>query len=121
MARAKKGAASRRQRNRILKAAKGFVGGRRAQLRKAKETLMRGMRYATRDRRVRKRKFRALWITRLNAATRERGLSYSRFIEGLKKADINLDRKILSEIAISDPAGFDAIFAKAKACLASSN
>jgi large subunit ribosomal protein L20 len=75
------------------------------------------MRYATRDRRVRKREFRSLWITRLNAAARERGLTYSRFIEGLKKAQVVIDRKILAEIAVSDPAGFDQVFAKAKAAL----
>ena len=117
MPRARKGAASRRQRKRLLKSAKGYRGGRRKLLRTAKETTMRAMAFATRHRRVKKRDFRGLWITRLNAAARERGLTYSRFIEGLKKADITLDRKILSEIAISDPAGFDAIVAKAKASL----
>ena len=121
MARAKKGAASRRQRNRILKAAKGYVGGRRIQLRKAKETVERARAYASRDRRQRRRNFRALWIVRLNAATRERGMTYSRFIEGLKKANIQLDRKLLSEIAISDPAGFDQVFAQVKASLAATN
>ena len=115
MPRATKGAASRRQKKRVLKAAKGYRGGRSRLLRTAKETIMRGMAYATRDRRVRKREFRGLWITRLNAAARERGLTYSRFIEGLKKANINIDRKILAEIAVSDPAGFDEVFARAKA------
>lgn len=118
MPRAKKGAASRRQRKRILKAAEGYFGGRRKMLRPAKETVARAMRYATRDRLVRKREFRSLWIVRLNAATRERGLTYSRFIEGLKKASITLDRRIMAEIAVSDPAGFDQIFAQAKAALA---
>jgi large subunit ribosomal protein L20 len=117
MPRARKGAASRRQRKRILKAAEGNFGGRRKLLRTAKETVMRGMAYATRDRRVKKRNFRALWITRVNAAARERGLTYSRFIEGLKKAQITIDRKILAEIAVSDPAGFDEILNKAKAAL----
>jgi large subunit ribosomal protein L20 len=117
MPRAKKGAASRRQRKRIFKAAEGYFGGRRKMLRSAKETVMRAMRYATRDRHLRKRNFRALWIARLNAAARQRGLTYSRFIEGLKKAEIAIDRKILAEIAISDPAGFDEIFGKAKAAL----
>jgi len=117
MPRAKKGAASRRQRKRIFKAAEGYVGGRRKLLRTAKETVMRAMRYATRDRKARKRDFRSLWIVRVNAAARERGLTYSRFIEGLKKANITLDRKLMAEIAVSDPAGFDAICAKAKAAL----
>jgi large subunit ribosomal protein L20 len=118
MPRAKKGAASRHQRKRVMKAAEGYVGGRRKMYRTAKETVMRAMRYATRDRKVRKREFRALWIIRVNAAARERGLAYSRFIEGLRKANITIDRKILAEIAVSDPTGFDAIFAKAKAALA---
>jgi large subunit ribosomal protein L20 len=118
MARARKGAASRRQRKRILKAAEGYFGGRHRQLRSAKETVMRAMRYATRDRKQRRRNFRALWITRVNAAVRERGLTYSRFIEGLRKAQVVIDRKILAEIAVSDPAGFDQIFGKAKAALA---
>ena len=117
MPRARKGAASRRQKKRILKAASGYVGGRRRLLRTAKETLMRAMAFATRDRRVRKRQFRRLWIARLNAAARQRGLTYSRFIEGLNKAQINVDRRILAEIAVSDPAGFDEIFAQAKASL----
>ena len=117
MPRARKGAASRRQRKRIFKAAEGYVGGRRKLLRTAKETVMRAMRYATRDRKVRKREFRALWIVRLNAAARNRGLTYSRFIQGLKKANITLDRKLMAEIAVSDPAGFDQIFAKAKEAL----
>ena len=117
MPRARKGAASRRQRKRVLKAAKGYVGGRRRLLRTAKESVMRAMAFATRDRRVRKRQFRGLWITRLNAAARERGLTYSRFIEGLRKAEINIDRRMLAEIAVSDPAGFDKIVTKAKSAL----
>ncbi len=118
MARAKKGAASRQQRKRVMKAAEGYFGGRRKMYRTAKETVMRAMRFSTRDRKTRKREFRGLWIIRVNAAARERGLSYSRFIEGLRKANITIDRKILAEIAVSDPTGFDAIFAKAKAALA---
>ena len=117
MPRARKGSASRQQKNRILKAAKGYVGGRRRLLRTAKESVMRAMAFATRDRRVRKRRFRGLWITRLNAAARERGLTYSRFVEGLRKAEINIDRKMLAEIAVSDPAGFDEIAAKVKSAL----
>ncbi len=118
MPRATKGAASRRQRKRILKAAKGYFGGRRKLLRTAKETVARAMRYSTRDRKQRKRTFRALWIVRLNAAVRERGLTYSRFIEGLKKARITIDRRLLAEIAGSDPTGFDQVVARAKAALA---
>ena len=118
MPRATKGAASRRSRKRVLKAAEGYFGGRRKLFRTAKETVARAMRYSTRDRKQRKRNFRALWIVRLNAAVRERGLTYSRFIEGLKKASITIDRKILAEIAVSDAAGFDQVVAKAKAALA---
>lgn len=117
MPRAKKGAASRHQRKRIFKAAEGYVGGRRKLLRTAKETVMRAMAFATRDRKARKRDFRSLWIVRVNAAARAHGMTYSRFIEGLKKAHITLDRKMIAEIAVSDPAGFDAICAKAKAAL----
>ena len=118
MPRAKKGAASRRQRKRLLKSARGYWGGRSRLLRPAKETVKRAMVYATRDRRVRKREFRALWITRLSAAVRARGLTYSRFIEGLKKAKVAINRKILADIAVSDPAGFDRIFAQARVGLA---
>jgi large subunit ribosomal protein L20 len=118
MPRATKGAASRRAKKRVFKAAKGYFGGRRKMLRPAMETVARAMAYATRDRRVRKRHFRSLWIVRLNAAARERGLTYSRFIEGLKRAGIEIDRKLLAEIALSDPGGFDQVFAKAKAALA---
>jgi len=121
MPRARKGAAARRQKKRLFKAVKGSYGGRGKLLRTAKESLRRSMAYATRDRRVKKRTFRGLWITRLNAAARERGLTYSRFIEGLIKADVTLDRRIMAEIAVSDPAGFDAIFALAKAGLESKN
>ena len=121
MPRARKGAARRREKKRLFKAVKGYRGGRRKLLRTAKETLARAMAFATRHRRVRKRDFRELWIIRLNAAARERGLTYSRFTEGLKKANINIDRKILSEIAISDPAAFDEIFAQAKAGLEANN
>jgi len=117
MPRTRKGAASKRQRKRILKAAKGYRGGRRKLFRTAKETLRRAMACATRDRRVKKRTFRRLWITRLNAAARNRGLTYSRFVEGLKKANITIDRKILADIAVADPAGFDEIFATAKSAL----
>jgi large subunit ribosomal protein L20 len=115
--RAMKGAARTKSKRRIFKRAEGFVGGRRKLLRTAKETLVRAGAFAFRDRRARKRDFRRLWITRLSAACRERDLRYSQLIAGLKAANIELDRKSLSEIAIADPAAFDAVIAKVKAAL----
>jgi large subunit ribosomal protein L20 len=112
------GAARRRKKNRIFQKAKGYVGGRRRLLRTVKENLMRAEAFAFRDRRSRKREFRKLWIIRINAACRERGLRYSEFINGLNKAKIELDRKTLSDLAIFDPAAFDAIVEKAKAAIA---
>jgi large subunit ribosomal protein L20 len=111
------GVARRRRKNRLFQKAKGYTGGRRRLYRSVKETLVRAEAFAFRDRRVRKREFRKLWIIRINAACRERGLRYSEFIAGLAKAKIELDRKTLSELAISDPAAFDAIVAQAKAAL----
>ncbi len=113
-----KGSARTRAKRRLFKKTKGFRGGRRNLIRTAKETLVRAGAYAFRDRRVRKREFRKLWIIRINAAVRERGIRYSEFIHGLVKAGIELDRKTLSEIAISDPAAFDAIVDKVKEALA---
>jgi large subunit ribosomal protein L20 len=112
------GAARRRKKNRLFQKAKGYTGGRRRLLRSVKETLVRAEAFAFRDRRVRKREFRKLWIIRINAAARERGLRYSELIAGLKKAEIELDRKTLSEMAIHDPAAFDAVVAKVKEALA---
>ena len=112
------GVARKRKNNRLFKKAKGYTGGRRRLLRSVKETLVRAETFAFRDRRVRKREFRKLWIIRINAACRERGLKYSEFINGLNKAKIELDRKSLSELAIHDPAAFDAIVAQAKAAVA---
>jgi large subunit ribosomal protein L20 len=112
------GAARRRKKNRLFQKAKGYVGGRRRLLRTVKENLMRAEAFAFRDRRARKREFRKLWIIRINAACRERGIRYSEFINGLTKAQITLDRKSLSELAIHDPAAFDAIVEKAKAAIA---
>jgi large subunit ribosomal protein L20 len=112
------GAARRRKKNRIFQKAKGYTGGRRRLLRTVKENLMRAEAFAFRDRRSRKREFRKLWIIRINAACRERGIKYSEFIGGLNKAQIELDRKTLSEMAIHDPAGFDAVVEKAKAAIA---
>jgi len=110
-----KGPARTKAKKRLFKKVKGFVGGRRRLLRTAKETLVRAGAYATRDRKVRKRDFRSLWIIRINAAVRERGLRYSEFIAGLKRASIALDRKILAEMAVNDPQAFDAVVALAKA------
>lgn len=115
--RTKTSAARRRRIKRLFRRAKGFVGGRRRLLRTVKETLIRAGVYAYRDRRVRKREFRRLWITRISAAVRQRGMLYSRFIDGLKKAGIELDRKSLAEMAVADPEGFDRVVEQAKAAL----
>ncbi len=115
MPRAKSGAARHRKKVRILRAAKGYRGARSKLYRTAKEALTRAGVFAYRDRRVRKRTFRTLWILRLNAACRQRGIQYSRFIFGLKAASVSINRKMLSEIAINDPAAFDAIVEIAKA------
>ena len=112
------GAARNKKKNRLFKKAKGYRGGRSKLLRTVKETLVRSEAYAFRDRRVRKREFRKLWILRINAATRARGLRYSEFIYGLKKAGIEIDRKTLSEMAIHDSAAFDAVGEKARETLA---
>lgn len=109
-----KGAARNRAKKRLFKRAKGYRGGRGRLLRTVKETLVRSGAYAFRDRRVRKRSFRRLWITRISAACRMRGINYSQFMNGLKKAEVELDRKSLAAIAVEDPAGFDAIVEKAK-------
>ena len=113
-----KGAARTRAKRRLFRKAKGYRGGRNHLLRTAKETLVRSGAYAYRDRKVRKRDFRRLWIIRVNAAVRERGLRYSEFIHGLHKAGIELDRKSLSEMAIHDPEAFDVICAEVKGALA---
>lgn len=113
-----KGSARNRARKRLFKKVKGYVGGRRKLLRTAKETLLRAGAYAFRDRRVRKREFRKLWIIRINAACRERGVRYGELIHGLDKAGIELDRRMLAEMAVSDPAAFDAVIAEVKAALA---
>jgi large subunit ribosomal protein L20 len=117
MPRAKRGFKARRRRNKVLKLAKGFRGARGKLFRSATEAVDRALNYAYRDRKVKKRDFRALWIARINAAARENGLSYSRLVHGLKKAEIGLDRKILAQVAVVDPAGFSAIVDKAKARL----
>src|SRR5947199_5236911 len=112
--RSKSGAARNQAKKRIFKRAKGFVGGRRRLLRSAKETLLRAGMFAFRDRRAKKRDFRRLFITRLSAAAEMRGLRYSRLIHGLHLAQIGLDRKSLSELAIRDPETFDAIVSRVR-------
>lgn len=117
MARVKTGVVRRQRHKKILKLARGFYSGRRKHFRKAKEQLERSLVYAYRDRRQKKRDFRRLWIVRINAACRLNDISYSRFINGLSKANIDLDRKILADMAMNDPKAFSAIATKAKAAL----
>jgi len=107
MVRARKGAARNRAKKRLFKETAGYRGGRRKLLRTAKETLVRARAFAFRDRRVRKREFRRLWITRISAACRQRDISYSQFICGLDRAGIEMDRKVLADLAIADPQAFD--------------
>ncbi len=106
MPRATNNPASKRRRKKVLKQAKGYYSGRRKLFQNANETVKRALVFAYRDRKVRKRDFRQLWIARINAATREAGIPYSRFMAGLRMAGIEVDRKILAELAVSDPAGF---------------
>jgi len=113
------GPARRKSKKRLMRRVKGFRGGRRKLLRTAKETLLRSGQYAYRDRKTRKREFRKLWIIRINAAVRERGMRYSEFIHGLKLAGIELDRKTLSEMAIADPQGFDQVVGQVQEALGS--
>ncbi|MFO1011028.1 MAG: 50S ribosomal protein L20 [Planctomycetota bacterium] len=115
MVRVTMGAPRRQKKNRYFKQAKGFWGGRSRLWRTVRETLIRAWAFSTRDRRAKKRTFRRLWIIRVNAAARMRGMSYSTFIDGLKKAKIDLDRKQLSELAIHDPKAFDALVNEARA------
>ena len=118
MPRAQKGAARRQAKVRWFKKAKGNHGARRTQWRKVKEAVVRAGVYQYKDRRLVKRDYRALWITRISAAVQMRGMNYSRFIAGLKAANIDLNRKMLSEIAIHDPATFDALVEQAKGAVA---
>ena len=113
-----KGPARNKAKRRLFRKTKGYGGGRRNLLRTAKETLVRAEVYAYRDRRVRKREFRKLWIIRINAACRQRGMRYSVFIHGLGKAGLELDRKMLAEMAVNDPGAFDAVFERVKEALA---
>ncbi len=113
-----KGPSSKKHKKKILKLAKGYYGQKHRSYRRAKEQVMHSLNYAYRDRKDRKRQFRALWITRINAAARLNGLSYSQFINGLKKAGIELDRKVLADIAVNDIETFAKLVESAKAALA---
>lgn len=117
MARVKRGVVAKARHKKIIDKAKGYYGARRKVFRVAKQAVIKAGQYAYRDRRQRKRQFRALWIARINAAARMHGLSYSRLIDGLKKAEIEIDRKVLADIAVHDPDGFKAIAESAKARL----
>lgn len=117
MARVKRGVHARKHHRTIMKRAKGFRGARSRRFRVANETILHADHYATRDRRARKRDFRKLWITRINAAARLSGLSYSKFMHGLKKAEIGLDRKVLADIAVHNPKAFASLVDAAKAQL----
>lgn len=117
MSRVKRGVASRARRKKVLKAAKGYYGARSRSFKVAKQAVIKAGQYAYRDRRQRKRQFRNLWIIRINAGAREHGLSYSRFIAGLKKAAIEVDRKVLADLAMHEPAAFAVLAEKAKAAL----
>ena len=119
MARVKRGVQARAKHKKIIKQAKGYRGRSKNVFRIAIEKVEKGLQYAYRDRRTKKRNFRGLWIQRINAGVREHGLTYAKFIDGLKKANIEINRKILSEIAFHEPAAFKSIVEKAKATLAS--
>ena len=118
MSRVKRGVTNHARHKKVLKAAEGFYGRRKNTIRIAKQAVEKAGQYAYRDRRIKKRNFRALWIQRINAAVREHGLTYGRFIDGLVKAEIAVDRKVLSDIAITEPAAFAALVAQSKAALA---
>ncbi|PHP68989.1 50S ribosomal protein L20 [Zhengella mangrovi] len=117
MARVKRGVTAHAKHKKVMKAAKGFYGRRKNTIRIAKQAVEKSMQYATRDRKARKRNFRALWIQRINAAVREHGLTYGRFIDGLNKAGIEVDRKVLSDLAIHEPQAFEALVGQAKTAL----
>ncbi len=117
MSRIKVGVTAHRRHKHILKLAKGYRGAKHLQFKKANETVMKALSYARRDRRAKKREFRRLWIARINAATRANGISYSRFICGLTKAGIQLDRKVLADMAVFDAAAFAKLVETAKAAL----
>ena len=117
MSRVKRGVAGHAKHKKVLQRAKGFYGRRKNTIRAAKAAVDKALQYSYRDRKNRKRNFRALWIQRINAAVREYGLTYGRFIDGLSKAEVAVDRKVLSDLAISEPAAFGVLVEKAKAAL----
>ena len=117
MARVKRGVTSHAKHKKVLKAAKGFYGRRKNTIRIAKQAVEKSLQYAYRDRKNRKRNFRALWIQRINAAVRENGLTYGRFINGLGKAGVEVDRKVLADIAVREPAAFKLLVDQARAAL----
>jgi large subunit ribosomal protein L20 len=118
MARVKRGVTARARHKKMLKKAKGYYGAKSRQFRSAKQQVIKSGQYAFRDRRVKKREFRALWIVRIGAAAKELGMSYNRFINGLTKAGVTLDRKVLADLAMNDKVAFGALVAQAKAQLA---
>ena len=117
MARVKRGVTSHAKHKKVLKAAKGFYGRRKNTIRIAKQAVEKSLQYAYRDRKNRKRSFRALWIQRINAAAREQGLTYGRFINGLGRAGVEVDRKVLADLAVREPATFKALVDQARAAL----
>ena len=117
MSRVKRGVTAHARHKKVLKAAEGYYGRRKSTIRTAKQAVEKAAQYAYRDRRVRKRNFRALWIQRINAAVRDHGLTYGRFIDGLGKAEVAVDRKVLSDLAIHEPEAFGVLVAKAKSAL----
>ncbi len=118
MSRVKRGVTAHARHKKVIKAAKGYYGRRKNTIRVAKQAVEKAAQYAYRDRKARKRNFRALWIQRINAATREHGMTYGRFIDGLNKAGIEVDRKVLSDLAINQPEAFKALVEKAQAAVA---
>ncbi|TDI65727.1 MAG: 50S ribosomal protein L20 [Alphaproteobacteria bacterium] len=118
MSRVKRGVTTHARHRKVIKAAKGYYGRRKNTFRAAKQAVEKAGQYAYRDRRVRKRNFRALWIQRINAATREHGLTYGRFIHGLARAGIEVDRKVLADLAVREPGAFKALIDKSQAALA---
>ena len=118
MPRVKRGMMTRKRHNRVLERAKGYWGARHKLYRQAHEAVMHAAQYAYRDRRVRKREFRRLWIARINAACRAEGMTYSRFINGLDRAGIDVDRKIMAELAVNEPAAFTSLVQQAQQALA---
>ena len=118
MSRVKRGVTSHAKHKKVIKAAKGYFGRRKNAIKTARQAVEKAGQYAYRDRRAKKRNFRSLWITRINAATRECGMTYARFIDGLSKAGVEVDRKVLADLAVKEPEAFKALAEKAKAALA---